>query len=879
MKAHEIRSVFLDFFREKGHRIVPSAPIVQKDDPTLMFTNAGMVQFKDVFLGLSPPPAPRVADTQKCLRVSGKHNDLEAVGRDTYHHTMFEMLGNWSFGDYFKKEAIAWAWELITERYGIDPERLYVTVFEGDEQLGLPRDEEAYQWWSKLLPPDRILFFGSKDNFWEMGEVGPCGPCTEIHVDVRDETQRKAVPGAQLVNQDHPEVFEVWNLVFIQFNRRADGTLEPLPQRHVDTGMGLERLTAVLQGKKSNYDTDIFQPLIQYLCGRFGVKYGDDEAVDVALRVCADHIRAITFTIADGQLPSNTGAGYVIRRILRRAVNFGFRHLGARTPFLHELVPILAEQFEDVFPEVKRQQPFIQQVIAEEEAAFLRTLEIGMKLFHEKLATLEGKTIPGEFAFLLYDTYGFPLDLTQLLAREHGLDVDVAGFEKALAAQKARSRQARQTPLQEWTILREGGHSVFVGYDTLETTSHVMRYRKAVKGKTVRWHVVLDTTPFYPEGGGQVGDQGMLIDGAGRRIQVFDTRKEHNLIYHEVDRLPEPLDAPVRAIVDAERRAETARHHSATHLLHAALRKVLGPHVQQKGSLVAPDHLRFDFSHPQRLTHEEVVQIEQLVNAKIREDIPLDERREVPFSEALSMGAMALFGEKYGERVRVIAFDPTFSVELCGGTHVPRTGTIGFFKIVGQSAVGAGIRRIVAKAGKAAETWVRELWEEAEAVREMLGATESLRKGVEDLIRSKKALEKQVEALRRAQATLLESSLESQVQHIGPTPVLVARLPLHDPAAAKDLAFRMGRRLGGVVLFGHEGQGGKAHLWMYVDKALTGRLSAAEVVRAMARHIRGGGGGQPFFASAGGKDPAGLEAALKEGNAIIVERLHQNTSE
>ena len=873
MKASEIRAVFLDFFREKGHRIVPSAPIVQKDDPTLMFTNAGMVQFKDVFLGLKPPPAPRVADTQKCLRVSGKHNDLEVVGRDTYHHTMFEMLGNWSFGDYFKAEAIAWAWELLTERYRIDPDRIYVTVFGGDEGLGLPADEEAAALWRKIVPEARILRFGAKDNFWEMGDVGPCGPCTEIHIDTRSEEERRRTPGAELVNRDHPEVFEVWNLVFIQYNRRADGSLEALPQHHVDTGMGLERLTAVLQGKRSNYDTDIFQPLIQYLAGRFDVQYGREEAIDVALRVCADHIRAITFTIADGQLPANTGAGYVVRRILRRAVNFGFRFLNAREPFLYELVPILAEQFADVFPEVKKQQRFIQQVIRQEEAAFLRTLDIGMKIFREKVAELTDRVIPGDFAFLLYDTYGFPLDLTELLAREEGLTVDTAGFEKALAAQKARSRQARQTPMQEWTVVREGEHSVFVGYDRLETESYVMRYRRTGDKKRPVWHVVLDTTPFYPEGGGQVGDRGVFILADGTEIPVLDTRKEHNLIYHVVERLPEPFDRPLTARVDAERRAETARHHSATHLLHAALRTVLGPHVQQKGSLVAPDHLRFDFSHPQKLSAEELTRIEAIVNEKIRADMPLQEDRAISFQEALEKGAMALFGEKYGDKVRMITFGPDFSRELCGGTHVPATGTIGFFKIISQSAVGAGIRRITAKAGKAAEEWVRALWMESEAIREHLKASGPLLKAVEELVQQKKQLEKQLAAGRQQVAALHLEALERQAETVNGVRVAVGQLPLDDPATMKNLVFQLGRRLGGVVLLGNPGQKGKAHLWMYVEKNLTERVSAAEVIRRIASFIKGGGGGQPFFASAGGAHPEGLPEALAEGRRIIAEKL------
>ncbi len=873
MKSHEIRSVFLDFFREKDHKIVPSAPIVQKDDPTLMFTNAGMVQFKDVFLGLKPPPAPRVANTQKCLRVSGKHNDLEAVGRDTYHHTMFEMLGNWSFGDYFKPEAIAWAWELLTDRYGIDPDRIYITVFEGDEKPGLPADDETAELWRKIVPPERILFFGAKDNFWEMGPVGPCGPCTEIHIDTRSDAERRRIPGAELVNRDHPEVFEVWNLVFIQYNRRADGTLEPLPQQHVDTGMGLERLTAVLQGKRSNYDTDIFQPLIRYLEGRFGVEYGKSETIDVALRVCADHIRAITFTVADGQLPANTGAGYVVRRILRRAVNFGFRFLNAREPFLYELVPILSRQFADVFPEVRKQERFIRQVISEEEATFLRTLAVGMKIFQEKISRLEGRVIPGEFAFLLYDTYGFPLDLTELLAREKGLTVDKAGFEAALTAQKERSRQSRQAPMQEWTIVREGEHSVFVGYDRLETDSRIMRYRQANENKQTVWHVVLDTTPFYPEGGGQVGDRGVLILPDHTEIAVLDTRKEHHLIYHVVPDLPETPDVPLTARVDAEHRAETARHHSATHLLHAALRKVLGTHVQQKGSLVTPNYLRFDFSHPKKLSREELIRIEQLVNEKIRANIPLQEDRAIPFQEALEKGAMALFGEKYGERVRMITFDPAFSRELCGGTHVPATGTIGFFKITGQSAVGAGIRRIVATAGKAAEEWTRRLWLETETIREKLKASDTLLKAVEELLRDKKQLEKQLQATRRQIAALQLEMLQNQVTMIGEVPTVVARLPVEDPATMKNLVFQLGRRLKGVVLLGNATTEGKAHLWLYIEKSLTDRLNASEIIRQIAPFIKGGGGGQAFFASAGGKNPAGLAAALDHGRRIIAEKL------
>jgi alanyl-tRNA synthetase len=703
LSASAIRQTFLDFFREKGHAIVPSAPIVIKNDPTLMFTNAGMNQFKDLFLGNAPAKNKRVADTQKCLRVSGKHNDLEEVGHDTYHHTMFEMLGNWSFGDYFKKEAIAWAWELLTDVYSLDKDRLYVSVFGGDEQDNLALDEDARRYWTAFVPEERILPGSKKDNFWEMGETGPCGPSSEIHIDLRSDADRARVAGKSLVNQDHPEVVEIWNLVFIEFNRKADGSLENLPEKHVDTGMGFERLCMALQGKKSNYDTDVFQPIIRQIEEISGLKYGEMERTDIAMRVIADHLRAIAFTIADGQLPANSGAGYVIRRILRRAVRYAYADLEIREPMIHLLVDVLVNEMGAFFPELVKQRDFVKKVIHEEETGFLRTAAQGLLRLDQMIAEMRGDKIDGAKAFELYDTFGFPVDLTALILRFRGYELDMAGFEAEMAKQKERSRAATKLSTDDWVEVHEDGEEEFVGYDQLEAEIRIVRYRKVSAKKKTFYQFIFNHTPFYPEGGGQVGDTG-YIESAEERIEIVDTKRENGQIVHYAEKLPRITKFPFKAVVNAAKRTQTANNHTATHLLHEALREVLGKHVEQKGSLVAPDYLRFDFSHFQKVSDEELMQIEQLVNTRIRKNLEREEHRNIPMARAKKMGAMALFGEKYGDTVRAIKFGD--SVELCGGTHVPATGTIGLFKIVHESAVAAGIRRIEAITAAAAEAFV-----------------------------------------------------------------------------------------------------------------------------------------------------------------------------
>ncbi|MGN6166404.1 MAG: alanine--tRNA ligase, partial [Flavisolibacter sp.] len=784
MTSAEIRKAFLDFFKTKEHQIVPSAPIVVKNDPTLMFTNAGMNQFKDYFLGNKQAPYPRIADTQKCLRVSGKHNDLEEVGVDTYHHTMFEMLGNWSFGDYFKKEAIEWSWELLTKVLNISEDRLYVTVFEGDVREGLPKDEEAATEWKKWIAEDRILLGKKKDNFWEMGDTGPCGPCTEIHVDSRNEEERKSVDGRTLVNADHPQVIEIWNNVFIQYNRLKDGSLQQLPAKHVDTGMGFERLVRVIQGKHSNYDTDLFSGTIEAIEKITNEKYsGSDAKSDIAFRVLADHIRAISFTIADGQLPSNTGAGYVIRRILRRAVRYYYSYLNYQQPLLHQLVAVIADQFENVFPELKQQQSFVAKVIREEEEAFLRTLEKGIRRFeefiqkaeafdglqigfqkegYETTSSFEGKIIPGGFAFTLYDTFGFPIDLTILMASEKGFTVDTKNFEAFLKEQKKRSRSAGEIDTEDWVAVNEGNSNIFVGYDSLETEAQVLKYRKVkAKGKEA-YQIVLDQTPFYAESGGQVGDTGQLIVGSSQ-LKVIDTKKENDLIVHIVDKLPEDVSGKIIAKVDAVKRKSTAIHHSATHLLHAALRKVLGTHVAQKGSLVNADYLRFDFSHFSKMTDEDIAAVEKIVNEKIRENIPVV-IRYMPKEEAMQTGAMALFGEKYGDEVRVVTIDSSYSVELCGGTHIGATGELGFFKITSEGAVAAGVRRIEAISGAAAENYVQEQFDIVQNIKELLKNPKDVHKAINDLINDRLELQKtkaQLETL-QARATIDRLILKKQ---------------------------------------------------------------------------------------------------------------------
>jgi len=870
MDAVNIRRTFLDFFREKAHEIVPSAPMVLKDDPTLMFTNAGMNPFKDVFLGNRPAKSPRVADTQKCLRVSGKHNDLEEVGVDTYHHTMFEMLGNWSFGDYFKQEAIDWAWELLTDRYGIDKDRLYITVFEGDAMDNLPLDQEAIDIWSKHVAADRILKADKKDNFWEMGETGPCGPCSEIHVDIRGAAERAAVPGAELVNQDHPQVIEIWNLVFMQFMRKADGSLEPLPAQHIDTGMGFERLAAVLQGKQSNYDTDVFQPLIGKLAAASGHPYtGGDDKANVALRVCADHVRAVAFSIADGQLPSNAGAGYVIRRILRRAVRYGYSFLGFEAPFLHSLVPVLAEQMGDFFPELSQQGDLIAKVIREEEEGFLRTLDKGIGLLDERIGG--GQSLSGQDAFELYDTYGFPIDLTALICGEKGVEVDHPGFEDALAQQKERSRAAGKMDAGDWTVLEDDKVEEFVGFDRTESQVRITRYREVKVKDRTRYQLVFNLTPFYPEGGGQVGDTGKLTDADGHSTPILTTRKENELILHITDRLPASLSGNFTASVDAGKRRETTLNHTATHLLHEALRDVLGTHVEQKGSLVKDEALRFDFSHFQKMTEEEVQEVETIVNAAIRENRARDERRNIPIEEAKEAGAMMLFGEKYGDTVRMIGFGP--SVELCGGTHVDATGEIGLFRITSESAVAAGIRRIEAETGHRAYAGMTQERNTLKKAADALKQPADVVKAVEELQSKLASLQKEVEGHRREKAGALKQSLLGEIERPGgpgTAGMLIREVPL-DAGAIKDIAFQLKAEAAPLFAVLGSQTGGKPTLTCLITEDLAAERdwNAGQLIRDLAKHIQGGGGGQPFFATAGGKKAEGMQDALDAARAVF----------
>ena len=875
MTTKEIRKAFLDFFAGKGHQIVPSAPIVVKNDPTLMFTNAGMNPFKEIFLGEAPVKYPRVADTQRCLRVSGKHNDLEEVGIDTYHHTMFEMLGNWSFGDYFKKEAIEWSWELLTGVYGIPKDRLYVTVFQGDEKEGLPKDQEAYDFWKSWIDEDRILLGNKKDNFWEMGDTGPCGPCSEIHVDCRTDEERARVDGKSLVNADHPQVIEIWNNVFMQFNRLKNGSLQPLPAMHVDTGMGLERLVRVLQQKSSNYDTDTFQPLIQFISQESGIPYHSGESsgqTDIAMRVMADHIRAIAFAIADGQLPSNNKAGYVIRRILRRAVRYSYTFLGFKEPFFNKLVPVLAGQFEGVFPELQAQQDFVQKVILEEEVSFLRTLATGIQRFEKYAAETSSKLVDGDFAFELYDTFGFPIDLTELMSREKGLSVDMEGFNKALEQQKNRSRAATAIDASDWVIVNEGEENEFVGYDVLETEARILKYRKvAAKGKE-QYQIVLDSTPFYAESGGQVGDTGMLSDkGSGAAISITDTKKENALIVHFADQLPADPSATFIAKVDAGKRQSTENNHSATHLLQAALRDVLGGHVQQKGSLVTPDYLRFDFSHFAKVSEEEIARIESIVNQRIRENIQKGEERQVPYQQAVSRGVTALFGEKYGEFVRVITFDPDFSMELCGGTHVKSTGQIGYFKIVSESAVAAGVRRIEAITGQAAENYIAEQDKLLTELKALLKNPRDLVKSVESILEENNRLKKDIEKNVAEKASALKTELAAKVQNVNGVNFIAAQVDLPNAEAVKNLAYNLKDMVQDLFLVLATNPDGKPGLTVMISENLVNQkgLHAGNIVRELAKEIQGGGGGQPFFATAGGKRAEGLSAALEKAKSFL----------
>ena len=865
MKLQEIREEFFRFFESKGHTIVPSAPMVVKNDPTLMFTNAGMNQFKDYFLGNSIPKNTRIANTQKCLRVSGKHNDLEEVGVDTYHHTMFEMLGNWSFGDYFKEEAISWAWELLTEVYKIPKDRLYVTVFEGDETDKVPMDTESLDIWKRFISEDRIILASKKDNFWEMGETGPCGPCTEIHVDLRSENDRLAIPGRQFVNEDHPQVIEIWNNVFMQFNRKANGSLEPLPSTHVDTGMGLERLAMALQGKQSNYDTDLFQSLINHMVNVSGIQYGAKEETDIALRVIADHIRAIAFSIADGQIPSNTGAGYVIRRILRRAVRYGYQTLGLKEPFLCDLSLVLSELMGETFEELRTQKELIQKVIREEEISFFRTLELGIKRIETIIETTRksGDTvINGSSIFELYDTFGFPVDLTSLIARENNLTIDEVAFDKELQQQKDRSRAATAIETDDWVQLKPDVTVEFIGYDNTNAQVEIIKYRKVIQKQKEFFQIVLNITPFYPEGGGQVGDSGYIeLDGV--KTSIFDTKKENNLIIHLCEKIPSNPTGVFTAQVNIQKRKNSANNHTATHLLHYALRTVLGTHVEQKGSLVNSTNLRFDFSHFSKVTDEEIAKIESMVSTAIRANILLEEGRNTPIEEAKNMGAMALFGEKYGDTVRVIKFGD--SVELCGGIHVPATSQIGLFKITVETAVAAGIRRIEAITGEVAENYYIDKANQLDSISTFLKNPKDIQKMVEDLMANNHSLSKQVEQFQKERAKIAKGELKQKISSIGGVNFLGEIVDL-DSGSIKDILYQLKGEVGNFlgVLGGKEDD--KCTLTIIAsDEIITANnIDAGKIIREVSKHIQGGGGGQASFATAGGKNSEGLLLAIEE---------------
>ena len=864
MTAQEIRRKYLDFFASKGHTVVPSAPMVIKNDPTLMFTNAGMNQFKDIFLGNSAPKFPRATDSQKCLRVSGKHNDLEAVGHDGRHHTMFEMLGNWSFGDYFKTEAIDWAWELLTDVYKIDKSKLYATVFEGSAEDGTTLDEEARQAWLKHMPADHVLLGNKHDNFWEMGDTGPCGPCSEIHIDLRTDAEIAAVPGASLVNTDNDQVIEIWNLVFMQYNRKADGHLEPLPARNIDTGMGFERLCMVLQGKTSNYETDVFSGLIGKLEEFSGKKYHDGEKTDVAMRVCADHIRAIAFAIADGQLPSNVKAGYVIRRILRRAVRYGYTFLGFTEPFLCRLVPQLVADMGDAYPELPAQQKLIESVIREEEMAFLRTLDRGIRMLDDYMAkAADTKKIAGADAFVLYDTYGFPVDLTELIATERGYTVDLDGFQAELAKQKERARAATANEFGDWTEFRSGEEVEFLGYDTTVVEGATLLKQRIVKQKNkTLFQLVFDRTPFYAEMGGQVGDTGWIESEGGEKIAILNTVKENNLTIHIAERLPQDGTQAFTLTVDADRRLKIAANHTATHLMDTALREVLGTHVEQKGSYVCADYLRFDFSHFSKMTDEEIMEVEKRVNQLIRSDFPLCEKRDATMEEANAMGAIALFGEKYGDRVRVVNFGP--STELCGGTHATATGRIGFFKIVSESAIAAGVRRIEAVTGEAAEKVVYAAQEALRSAKTFFNNTPDLTAAIEKMIGENAAFKKEVEAFQAEKAQQLAKALAAGAKEIGGRKVIAFDRSM-DPAIVRNVALLLQKELSGFVLAGAYLFDGKPNLvLMYTADLVAAGKNAGKDIREAAKFIQGGGGGQPGLATAGGKNPDGLKDALEK---------------
>jgi alanyl-tRNA synthetase len=865
MTSQKVREQFLNFFKSKEHKIVPSAPMVMKNDPTLLFTNAGMNQFKEFFLGNTVSKSKRITDTQKCLRVSGKHNDLEEVGKDTYHHTMFEMLGNWSFGDYFKKEAIHWAWELLTEVYKIDKDSLYVSVFEGSTDADkLEMDQEAFDLWNAIVPKDRIIMGNKKDNFWEMGEQGPCGPCSEIHVDIRSAEEKAKVPGASLVNQDHPLVVEIWNLVFMQYNRKANGELESLPEKHVDTGMGFERLCMVLQGVQSNYETDVFTPLIREIETITNHKYGKDEQTDIAIRVIADHIRAVAFSIADGQLPSNTGAGYVIRRILRRAIRYGFTFLDTKKPFIYRLVKVLGETMGKAFPELKEQYQLIENVVKEEENSFLSTLEQGLILLDSVIKSSKDKTIDGQKAFELYDTFGFPIDLTALILEEKGYRLDVKGFEKALQAQKDRSRAASETSKEDWTVLLDDSEQEFIGYDSLEAQVKLVKHRKVSSKKDGdQYQMVFNLTPFYAEGGGQVGDKGYLEASNGDVTYIIDTKRENNEIVHFAENLPKGISGNFKAVVDEKQRRRTESNHTATHLLHQALREILGDHVEQKGSAVHSKYLRFDFSHFSKVTTKELREVENFVNARIEGQLPFEENRNVPIKEAMEQGAMALFGEKYGDAVRTVRFGQ--SIELCGGTHVKNTGDIWHFKITSEGAVAAGIRRIEAITSDAVKDFYfksnRSLYE----VKDLLNNSQDPVKAVAALQEENAQLKKQVEGLLKDKAKGLKTELLGELTDLNDVKFLSKKIDL-DAAGIKDLSFEMGQNKDNLFLLLASEKGGKAILSCYISKELAfeRNLNAGTIVRELGKYIQGGGGGQPFFATAGGKNPAGIPEALEK---------------
>ena len=881
MTSQEVRQHYLDFFKSKEHLIVPSAPIVLKDDPTLMFNNSGMAQFKEYFLGNGTPKSTRIADTQKCLRVSGKHNDLEDVGFDTYHHTMFEMLGNWSFGDYFKKEALLWAWEFLTEVLKLDKDRLYVSVFEGNAAENVAFDQESFDIWKQLVPEDRIILGNKKDNFWEMGDQGPCGPCSEIHIDLRTDQERKVVSGRELVNADHPQVVEIWNNVFMEFNRKADGTLEKLPAQHVDTGMGFERLCMAMQNKTSNYDTDVFTPLIAKIEQITALKYTTNDVIlndskeseeqnktNIAIRVVVDHVRAVAFAIADGQLPSNTGAGYVIRRILRRAIRYGFTFLNTKEPFIFQLVAVLADQMGAFFPEIKSQQQLVTNVIREEEASFLRTLDQGLQLLETVIKQTNGTEIPGAKAFELYDTFGFPIDLTALILREKGYDLDEVGFEKAMQEQKNRSRAASEVSTEDWTILISGNIETFVGYDQTENDVKITRIRNVDSKKDgVLYQIVLDNTPFYPEGGGQVGDKGSLIS-ANEVIEIIDTKKENNLILHFAKQLPENLNASFSAKVNTDLRIATAKNHSATHLMHQALRSILGTHVEQKGSLVNPTYLRFDFSHFAKLTEVEIQHVETFVNDRIQEQLPLIERRNIPIQQALDEGAMALFGEKYGDSVRAIKFGE--SIELCGGIHVNNTAAIWHFKIIAESAVAAGIRRIEAITSNAVKNHFIEQENSLNEIKTVLKNPQDVLKAIHTLQEENSKLSKQIESLIHEKVQLLKTQFCTELKEINGIHFLAKHIDLN-AEGAKNLAYELGKSGTNLFLVLATSEDDKPVLTCYISKELVAskNLNAGTVVRELGKYIQGGGGGQPFFATAGGKNASGINVALEKAVDFI----------